>query len=231
MRREDAAPFSGAFGGGSPTERRTPANRSRPKHLPPCARHAGSEARPSRARSRTRARSVTRSPAGARAPRARQQPVYDPGDPMGKCFFNILATFAEFEADLARMREPVRNGRDRPCQWQAQKQAAEAHRASARAPPAAAARRRAHDRGARPSCSALAARASTAHWTERSGWTRDVNGAFDLRALLRRGQGRFGRRSWPPAIAPVSTARQGGADGWLRPRAVAAHGSGHLAAR
>ncbi len=31
--------------------------------------------------------------------------VYDPGDPMGKCFFfNILATFAEFEVDLLRLR-------------------------------------------------------------------------------------------------------------------------------
>ncbi len=30
--------------------------------------------------------------------------VYDPGDPMGKMFFNILATFAEFKADLIRMR-------------------------------------------------------------------------------------------------------------------------------
>jgi DNA invertase Pin-like site-specific DNA recombinase len=30
--------------------------------------------------------------------------VYDPNDPMGKCFFNILATFAEFEVDLLRMR-------------------------------------------------------------------------------------------------------------------------------
>jgi DNA invertase Pin-like site-specific DNA recombinase len=30
--------------------------------------------------------------------------VYDPGDPMGKMFFNILATFAEFEGDLIRMR-------------------------------------------------------------------------------------------------------------------------------
>ena len=30
--------------------------------------------------------------------------LYDPGDPMGKMFFNILATFAEFEADLIRMR-------------------------------------------------------------------------------------------------------------------------------
>ena len=26
--------------------------------------------------------------------------LYDPGDPMGKLFFNILATFAEFETDL-----------------------------------------------------------------------------------------------------------------------------------
>ena len=30
--------------------------------------------------------------------------VYDPTDPMGKMFFNILATFAEFEADLIAMR-------------------------------------------------------------------------------------------------------------------------------
>jgi DNA invertase Pin-like site-specific DNA recombinase len=26
--------------------------------------------------------------------------VYDPNDPMGKMFFNMLATFAEFESDL-----------------------------------------------------------------------------------------------------------------------------------
>ena len=32
------------------------------------------------------------------------QSVYDPEDPMGKMFFNILATFAEFESDLIRMR-------------------------------------------------------------------------------------------------------------------------------
>jgi DNA invertase Pin-like site-specific DNA recombinase len=30
--------------------------------------------------------------------------IYDPSDPMGKMFFNILATFAEFEVDLLRMR-------------------------------------------------------------------------------------------------------------------------------
>ncbi|MEH3116796.1 MAG: recombinase family protein [Methylorubrum populi] len=30
--------------------------------------------------------------------------VYDPGDPMGRMFFNILATFAEFESDLIRLR-------------------------------------------------------------------------------------------------------------------------------
>ncbi len=28
--------------------------------------------------------------------------LYDPGDPMGKMFFNVLATFAEFEGDLIR---------------------------------------------------------------------------------------------------------------------------------
>ena len=30
--------------------------------------------------------------------------LYDPADAMGKMFFNILATFAEFEVDLLRMR-------------------------------------------------------------------------------------------------------------------------------
>ena len=30
--------------------------------------------------------------------------VYDPTNPMGKMFFNILATFAEFESDLIKMR-------------------------------------------------------------------------------------------------------------------------------
>ena len=30
--------------------------------------------------------------------------VHDPADPMGRMFFDILATFAEFEADLIRMR-------------------------------------------------------------------------------------------------------------------------------
>jgi hypothetical protein len=30
--------------------------------------------------------------------------VYDPTDPIGKMFFNILATFAEFEVGLLRMR-------------------------------------------------------------------------------------------------------------------------------
>ena len=32
------------------------------------------------------------------------QSRYDPADPMGRMFFNILATFAEFEADLIRLR-------------------------------------------------------------------------------------------------------------------------------
>ena len=36
--------------------------------------------------------------------------IYDPDDPMGKMFFNILATFAEFEVDLIRMRTREGNG-------------------------------------------------------------------------------------------------------------------------
>jgi hypothetical protein len=51
--------------------------------------------------------------------------VYDPADPMGKMFFNILATFAEFEAGLLRMRtrEGMAVARG---QRQAARQAAEA---------------------------------------------------------------------------------------------------------
>lgn len=30
--------------------------------------------------------------------------IYAPADPLGKMFFNILATFAEFEVDLLRLR-------------------------------------------------------------------------------------------------------------------------------
>lgn len=30
--------------------------------------------------------------------------LYDPEDPLGKMFFNVLATFAEFEGDLIRLR-------------------------------------------------------------------------------------------------------------------------------
>ncbi len=41
--------------------------------------------------------------------------VYGPADPMGKMFFNILATFAEFEAELIRLRtrEGMANARAR----------------------------------------------------------------------------------------------------------------------
>ena len=39
--------------------------------------------------------------------------LYDPGDPMGKMFFNILATFTEFEIDLIRLR--TREGMDIAC--------------------------------------------------------------------------------------------------------------------
>lgn len=30
--------------------------------------------------------------------------LYDPEDPVGKMFFKVLATFAEFEGDLIRLR-------------------------------------------------------------------------------------------------------------------------------
>ena len=51
--------------------------------------------------------------------------VYDPADPMGKMFFNILATFAEFEADLIRMRTREVHG-GRKSQRKAARQAAQA---------------------------------------------------------------------------------------------------------
>jgi hypothetical protein len=36
--------------------------------------------------------------------------IYDPADPLGKMFFNILATFAEFEVDLLRLRTRAATG-------------------------------------------------------------------------------------------------------------------------
>ena len=47
--------------------------------------------------------------------------VYDPSDPMDKMFFNILATFAEFEVDLIRMRTRDAHG-GRPRQEKAARQ-------------------------------------------------------------------------------------------------------------
>jgi DNA invertase Pin-like site-specific DNA recombinase len=67
--------------------------------------------------------------------------VYDPTDPMGKCFFNILATFAEFEVDLLRMR--TRGDVDREGQRQAHGQSPEADRPPAGAAGQALPRRRA----------------------------------------------------------------------------------------
>jgi DNA invertase Pin-like site-specific DNA recombinase len=53
--------------------------------------------------------------------------IYDPADPMGKMFFNILATFAEFEVDLLRLR--TREGMAvRARQGKAQGQTAQADR-------------------------------------------------------------------------------------------------------
>ncbi len=55
------------------------------------------------ARSPTPATSATPwSPGASRCRRA--GPIYDPGDPMSKMFFTMLAVFAEFEADLLKMR-------------------------------------------------------------------------------------------------------------------------------
>ncbi len=56
------------------------------------------------ARSVPDARSIADDLAARGVSLALGQSRYDPGDPMGKMFFNILATFAEFEADLIRLR-------------------------------------------------------------------------------------------------------------------------------
>lgn len=56
------------------------------------------------ARSVPDARSIADDLAGRGVTLALGQSRYDPADPMGKMFFNILATFAEFEADLIRLR-------------------------------------------------------------------------------------------------------------------------------
>jgi DNA invertase Pin-like site-specific DNA recombinase len=56
------------------------------------------------ARSVPDARSIADDLAARGVTLALGQSRYDPADPMGKMFFNILATFAEFEADLIRLR-------------------------------------------------------------------------------------------------------------------------------
>jgi DNA invertase Pin-like site-specific DNA recombinase len=56
------------------------------------------------ARSVPDARAIADEPMARGAKLALGASVYDPTDPLGKMFFNILATFAEFEADLIRLR-------------------------------------------------------------------------------------------------------------------------------
>lgn len=56
------------------------------------------------ARSVSDARAIGDSPAARGVRLSLGGSVYDPGDPMGKCFFNLLATFAELEVDLLRIR-------------------------------------------------------------------------------------------------------------------------------
>ena len=56
------------------------------------------------ARSVPDARSIADELAARGVTLALGQSRYDPVDPMGKMFFNILATLAEFEADLIRLR-------------------------------------------------------------------------------------------------------------------------------
>ena len=71
--------------------------------------------------------------------------VYDPADPIGKLFFNILATFAEFEVDLLGDADPRRDG-DRARQRQAQRQATQAQRPPTRPRPQPRRDGQSHDR-------------------------------------------------------------------------------------
>ena len=101
-----------------------PFGRNRPIHRQHVAQHAGGQAvgdqgTPARLQVEQFRRGAPRQEVGKRAERgavagsmvgsrgirlALGSSVYDPVDPMGKMFFNILATFAEFEADLIRLR-------------------------------------------------------------------------------------------------------------------------------
>jgi hypothetical protein len=87
----------------------TGTNRDRPASTtrwPPYARRhpRGAQARSARlVPFRAPARSATRWPIAGLSWELGNT-VYDPTDPMGKMFFNFLATFAEFESDLIKMR-------------------------------------------------------------------------------------------------------------------------------
>ena len=82
------------------------------------------------ARSVPDARSIADELAARGVTLALGQSRYDPADPMGKMFFNILATFAEFEADLIRLRTPGGH-EDRARKGQAPGQTAQAVRQAA----------------------------------------------------------------------------------------------------
>lgn len=79
--------------------------------------------------------------------------VYDPTNPMGKLFFNILATFAEFEVDLLRMR--TREGMAVAREGQAARQATEALGQAAARTRAHGRQRRVHHRRPRRSVHSL----------------------------------------------------------------------------
>jgi DNA invertase Pin-like site-specific DNA recombinase len=70
--------------------------------------------------------------------------LHDPADPMGKMFFNILATFAEFEVDLLPLR--TREGMAIAKAKDKLRGKQQAHRPPASPPRAAARRRRTHHR-------------------------------------------------------------------------------------
>src|ERR687886_2887623 len=72
--------------------------------------------------------------------------VYDPADPMGKMFFNILATFAEFEVDLLRMRTREGMAVARATVYRTLQRSPTTRSASGRAPGSTGRRRRAPSR-------------------------------------------------------------------------------------
>jgi DNA invertase Pin-like site-specific DNA recombinase len=107
QRRPFASSTSTPNGSTSTTASPAPTATPRPEPGPgrcPARRHPRRPKPDRLARSVPDARDIGDSLAARGVALALGRTLYDPADPMGKMFFNILATFAEFEVDLLRPR-------------------------------------------------------------------------------------------------------------------------------